>query len=145
MIKIHMLSFRVWKSPNFTFSTSSVQVHCKKSWRSSLTPASGDAGPIHTGVEKSFRHPWRKFYYKYRTFPTFFTSVELVRYDYIPHAELFRWQPSNFLFTVELLRQNWKVSKAVVLAWGSNRVLLVYFLTLYHCATLSYVHIQRFS
>ncbi len=27
--------------------------HCKKSWRSSSTPASGDAGPIHTGVEKS--------------------------------------------------------------------------------------------
>ncbi len=54
-------------------------VHCKKSWRSSSTPASGDAGPIHTGVEKSFRHPWRKFYYKYLTFPTFFTSVKLVR------------------------------------------------------------------
>ncbi len=32
-------------------------LHCKKSWRSSSTPASGDAGPIHTGVEKSFRHP----------------------------------------------------------------------------------------
>ncbi len=51
-------------------------VHCKKSWRSSSTPASGDAGPKHTGVEQSFRHPWRKFYYKYRTFPTFFTSVD---------------------------------------------------------------------
>ena len=46
--------------------------HCKKSWRSSSTPASGDAGPIHTGVEKSFRHTWRKFYYKYRTFSTEF-------------------------------------------------------------------------
>ena len=56
-----------------------VTLHCKKSWRSSSTPASGDAGPKHTGVEQSFRHPWRKFYYKYRTFPTFFTSVELVR------------------------------------------------------------------
>ncbi len=56
-----------------------VSIHCKKSWRSSSTPASGDAGPIHTGVEKSFRHPWRKFYYKYRTFPTFFTSVKLLR------------------------------------------------------------------
>jgi hypothetical protein len=43
-------------------------LHCKKSWRSSSTPASVDAGPIHTGVEKSFRHPWRKFYYKYRTY-----------------------------------------------------------------------------
>ncbi len=31
--------------------------HCKKSCRSSSTPASGDAGPIHTGIEKSFRHP----------------------------------------------------------------------------------------
>ncbi len=50
----------------------------------------GDAGPIHTGDKKSFRHPGRKFYYKYRTFPTFFTSVELVRYDYISHVELFR-------------------------------------------------------
>jgi hypothetical protein len=28
-----------------------------------------------TQVSKSFRHPWRKFYYKYLTFPTFFTSV----------------------------------------------------------------------
>jgi hypothetical protein len=52
--------------------------------------ASGDAGPKHTGIEKSFRHPYRKFYYKYRTFPAFFTSVELVRYDYISHVELFR-------------------------------------------------------
>ncbi len=67
--------------------TLSKHLHCKKSWRSSSTPASGDAGPKHTGVEQSFRHPWRKFYYKYRTFPTFFTSVELVR-------------------------QSWKVSKA---------------------------------
>ncbi len=47
-------------------------LHCKKSWRSSSTPASGDAGPIHTGVEKSFRHPWRKLYYKYQTFSTDF-------------------------------------------------------------------------
>ncbi len=46
--------------------------HCKKTWRSSSTPASGDAGPIHTGIEKSFRHPCRKFYYKYRTFSTDF-------------------------------------------------------------------------
>jgi hypothetical protein len=46
--------------------------HCKKSWRNSSTPAPGDAGPIHTGIEKSFRHPWRKFYYKYRTFSTEF-------------------------------------------------------------------------
>ncbi len=53
--------------------------HCKKSWRSSSTPASGDAGPKHTGIEQIFRHPCRKFYCKYRTFPTFFTSVELVR------------------------------------------------------------------
>ncbi len=43
-------------------------IHCKKSWRSSSTPTSGDAGPTHTGVKKSFRHPWRKFYYKYRTY-----------------------------------------------------------------------------
>jgi hypothetical protein len=66
-------------------------VHCKKSWRSSSTPASGDAGPKHTGIEKSFWHPYRKFYYKYRTFPAFFTSVELVRYDYISRVQLFRW------------------------------------------------------
>ncbi len=49
-----------------------VCVHCKKSWRSSSTPASGDAGPIHTGIEQIFRHPWRKFDYKYRTFSTEF-------------------------------------------------------------------------
>ncbi len=85
-------------------------VHCKKSWRSSSTPASGDAGPKHTGVEQSFRHPWRKFYYKYRTFPTFFTSVELVR-------------------------QSRKVSKA---ACGARTYdLQDYNLPLYHCATLS--------
>ncbi len=47
-------------------------LHCKKSWRSSSTPATGDAGPIHTGVKKSFRLPCRKFYYKYRTFSTDF-------------------------------------------------------------------------
>jgi hypothetical protein len=47
-------------------------LHCKKSWRSSSTPASDDTGPIHAGVEKSFRHPWRKCYYKYRTFSTEF-------------------------------------------------------------------------
>jgi hypothetical protein len=35
------------------------RIHCKKSWRSNSTPASGDAGPKHTGVEQSFRHPWR--------------------------------------------------------------------------------------
>ncbi len=56
-----------------------LSLHCKKSCRRSSTPASGDAGPKHTGIEKSFRHPYRKFYYKYRTFPAFFTSVELVR------------------------------------------------------------------
>ncbi len=49
-----------------------VAMHCKKSWRSSSTPASSDAGPIHTGVEQIFRHPWRKFYYKYRTPTEFF-------------------------------------------------------------------------
>ncbi len=49
--------------------------------RSSLsTLASGDAGPIHTGVEKSFRHPCRRFYYKYQTFST---DVELVRQNWI--------------------------------------------------------------
>ncbi len=36
-------------------------LHCKKSWRSSLAPTSGDAGPIRTGVGKSFRHPWGQF------------------------------------------------------------------------------------
>ncbi len=82
--------------------------HCKKSWRSSSTPASGDAGPIHTGIEKSFRQPRRKFYYKYRIFSAFFTSAELVRYDSISHVELFRWWPSNLLFTnVKLVRQSW--------------------------------------
>ena len=84
--------------------------HCKKSWRSSSTPASGDAGPKHTGVEQSFRHPWRKFYYKYRTFPTFFTSVELVR-------------------------QTRKASKAACAARTYD--LQDYNLPLYHCATLS--------
>ncbi len=59
-----------------------VILHCKKSWRSSATPASGDAGPIHTGIEQIFRHLWRKFYYKYRIFSTEFfkcrtSSVEM--------------------------------------------------------------------
>ncbi len=30
-------------------------IHCKKSWRSSSTPASGDAGPNDTGVEQILR------------------------------------------------------------------------------------------
>ncbi len=47
-------------------------LHCKKSWRSSSTPVFGDAGPIQTGVGKSFRHPWRQLYYKYQTFLTEF-------------------------------------------------------------------------
>ena len=57
---------------NVIFSTIKCTLHCKKSWRSSSTPASGDAGPIHTGIEQIFRHPWRKFYHKYRTFSTEF-------------------------------------------------------------------------
>ncbi len=32
----------------------------------------GDAGPIQPGVGKRFRHPWRQFYHKYRTFSTDF-------------------------------------------------------------------------
>jgi hypothetical protein len=94
-----------------SFTESFSSLHCKKSWRSSSTPASGDAGPKHTGVKQSFRHPWRKFYYKYLTFSTFFTSVELVR-------------------------QSRKVSKA---ACGARTYdLQDYSLPLYHCATLSY-------
>ncbi len=70
----------LWKVKLF-----SGNIHCKKSWRSSSTPASGDAGPKHTGIEKSFRHTYRKFYYKYRTILTDFykcrtSSIEL---DYL--------------------------------------------------------------
>ncbi len=76
------------------------KIHCKKSWRSSSTPASGDAGPNDTGVEQIFPHPCRKFYYNYRTFPAF---------------------PSNLLFAnVELVRQSRKVSKAVCRGAGAN-------------------------
>ncbi len=129
-----------------TFLTSKtrwLKQHCKKSWRSSSTPASGDAGPIHTGIEKSFRQPRRKFYYKYQIFSAFFTSAELVRYDYISHVELFRWWPSNLLFTnVELVRQSWKVSKAACRARTSE--LPGYNLPLYHCATLSCLHFLSF-
>ncbi len=76
-------------------------LHCKKSWRSSSTPASGDAGPIHTGAEKSFRHPWRQFYYKYRTFPTFFTSVELVRQSWkVSKAALWGREPTHYRVTI---------------------------------------------
>jgi hypothetical protein len=71
-------------------------IHCKKICRSSSTPASGDAGPIQTGVEKSFRHPWRKIYYKYQTFPTFFASVELVCYDLDDSRQTYCLQMSNF-------------------------------------------------
>ncbi len=63
-----------WKQHLCYIDNLPATVHCKKSWRSSSTPASGDAGPKHTGVEQSFRHPCIKFYYKYRTFSTFFTS-----------------------------------------------------------------------
>ncbi len=50
----------------------SKSLHCKKSWRSSTTPAPGEAGQIQPGVWKSFRNPWRQFYHKYRTFSTLF-------------------------------------------------------------------------
>ncbi len=104
-------SYRSYQNEDVMWSKyGRITVHCKKSWRSNLTPASGDAGPKHTGVEQSFRHPWRKFYYKYWTFPTFFTSVELVR-------------------------QSRKVSKAECGARTYD--LQDYNLPLYHCATLS--------
>jgi hypothetical protein len=45
-----------------------IDAHCKKSWLSGSTLASGDAGPIQPGVRKSFRHHWRQFYYKHWTF-----------------------------------------------------------------------------
>ncbi len=77
-----------------------VILHCKKSWRSSSIPASGDAGPIHTGVEQSFRHPWRKFYYKYRTFPTIFTSVELVRQSWKVSKALAGREPTPYRVTI---------------------------------------------
>ncbi len=64
----------------------------------------------------SFRHPWRKFYYKYQTFSTKFKFVELLRYKHIPHVEICRGWPSNFsnrcsFKNVELLRHSCKVSK----------------------------------
>jgi hypothetical protein len=81
-------------------------VHCKKIWRSSSTPAYGDAGPIQPGVGKSFRHSWRQFYCKYRTF----------------------WQTFKI---VELLRQRWKVSKAAFLGHKP----LSFRLTIWHSTT----------
>jgi hypothetical protein len=90
-------------------------MHCKKSSRSSSTPASGHAGPIHTGVKKSFRHPRRKFYYKYRTFPTFFTRVVLVR-------------------------QSWKVSKAAL----SGRKPTPYRVTICHSTTAPHFLVNSF-
>ncbi len=53
-------------------SLTETRIHCKKSWRSSSTPASGDAWPIRPDVGKSFQHFWRQFYYKYISFLTEF-------------------------------------------------------------------------
>jgi len=77
---VHLFFFpQISYSKCVALSAGNYSIHCKKSWRSSSTPASGDAGPNDTGVEQIFPHPCRKFYYKYRTFPAFFTNVELVR------------------------------------------------------------------
>ena len=62
------VNFSCRRDTTFAFNLSTSLIHCKKSCSS--TPASGDAGPIHTGVEKSFRHPWRQFNEKYRNFST---------------------------------------------------------------------------
>ncbi len=51
-----------------------IDAHCKNSWLSGSTLASGDAGPITPGVRKSFRHHWRQFYYKHWTFSTDFNK-----------------------------------------------------------------------
>ncbi len=78
-----------------------VWVECKKIWRSSSTPASGDAGPIHTGVGKSFRHPWRQFYYKYQTFLQAFKNVELLRQSWkVSKAALPGCEPLSFRLTI---------------------------------------------
>jgi hypothetical protein len=86
-------SFRCFAvlGPAFVCLTVADILHCKKSWRSSSIPASGDAGPIQPGVEKSFRHPWRQFYYKYRTFSQNVKCVELLRYKRNAQVELVRW------------------------------------------------------
>ena len=106
-------------------------LHCKKSWRSSSTPASGDAGPIHTGVEKSFRHPWRKFYYKYQTFPTFFTSVELVCYDLDDSRQTYCLQMSNF-FDKTWMPQNYSDTTR------ERTYVFRFSFHYYQCATLSH-------
>jgi hypothetical protein len=86
-------------------------LHCKKSWRSSSTPASGDAGPIHTGVKKGFRHPCRRFYYKYRTF--FYRLLQM----------------SNLFDRTGLSQKQHHL--------GANLDSQIYFPMLYHCTTLS--------
>jgi hypothetical protein len=102
-----------WEHCRWKNSVSHVsKLHCKKSWRSSSTPASGDAGPIHTGVVSDI--PEENFTINIKLFQQNFTFVELLRYKHIPHDELFRWWPSNLskCFTnVELLRQRLIVSK----------------------------------
>ncbi len=97
---IYRVQSSVWRLLNY-WPPPPLHPHCKKSWRSSSTPASGDAGPIHTGVEQSFRHPWIKFYYKYRTFPTIFTSVELVRQSWkVSKAALAAHKPTPYRVTI---------------------------------------------
>jgi hypothetical protein len=74
-------------------------LHCKKSWQSSSTPASGDAGPIHTGIEKSFRHPWRKFYYKYRTY-CLQMSTSSTEFEFFKSSTTCRLEPAIFTSTI---------------------------------------------
>ncbi len=72
---LRLLFVRVWvmySNTGFMVFSQTQLIHCKKNWRSSSTPACGDAGPIQPGVGKRFWHPWRQFYQKYRTFSTDF-------------------------------------------------------------------------
>ena len=104
-------------------------LHCKKSWRSSSTPASGDAGPNDTGVEQIFRHPCRKFYYKYRTFSTFFTSDRTSSLWLHFPRRTYCLQMSNFFDRAGKF-QNWRHQ-------GENLPPQIYIPMLYHCATFS--------
>ncbi len=75
----------------------------------------------------------------------FTTNIELSRHfsQVSNQFAIITFPTQNFLD--DSRRQNWKVSKAVVLGCGSNFVLQVYFLALYHCATLPSVNIQSLA
>ena len=92
-------------------------IHCKKSWRSSSTPASGDAGPIHTGVEKSFQ------------------ISDIPEENFTINIELIVYKCRTSSTELEFFKSS--------TAWARTCNLHIHNPLLYHCATLTLIWGER--